>query len=181
MSTHTQIEALLARTALKDRTAFDELYSATSAKLLAVTLSVLGTRPAAEDAMQDAYVKIWTHAGRYQQNGLSPMTWMITIARNTAIDRLRRRRSTADIDDVGAALPASDPGPEDLAIASSQAQRLADCLDALPEDRAEAIRGAYLNGLSYADLAEALDRPINTIRTWLRRGLISLRECMSDD
>lgn len=182
MTTPQDIEALLARVALRDRAAFEALYDATSARLMAVTLGVLRTRPAAEDAMQDAFVKIWTHADRYQVNGLSPMTWLITIARNTAIDRLRRQRGeSADIGDLEATLASPDPGPERQAIAASDAARLARCLDDLPEDRAAAIRGAYLHGQSYADLARAFDTPLNTMRTWLRRGLAALRECMSDD
>lgn len=183
MTTPQDIEALLARVALRDRAAFEALYDATSARLMAVALGVLKTRPAAEDAMQDAFVKIWTHADRYQVNGLSPMTWLITIARNTAIDRLRRQRGgdTADIGDMEAVLASPNPGPERHAIAASDAARLARCFDELPEDRAAAIRGAYLHGQSYVELAERFETPLNTMRTWLRRGLAALRECMSDD
>ncbi len=182
MTTPQDIEALIARVALRDRAAFDALYEATCGRLMAVTLSVLKSRAAAEDAMQDAYVKIWTNAGKYQVNGLSPMTWLITIARNTAIDRLRRQRGQAtDIDDLEATLATTAPGPEQMAIAASAAARLADCFDTLPQDRADAIRGAYLQGQSYAELADIFETPVNTMRTWLRRGLIALRECMSDD
>lgn len=181
MTAPQEIEELIARVALRDRAAFEELYDATSARLMAVALGVLRTRPAAEDAMQDAFVKIWTHAGRYQVNGLSPMAWLVTIVRNTAIDRLRRRRAGAtDLGDLEATLASSDPGPERHAIAASDAARLAACFDELPKDRAAAIRGAYLEGRSYAELAEAFNTPLNTMRTWLRRGLAALRECMSD-
>jgi RNA polymerase sigma-70 factor (ECF subfamily) len=88
-----QLEDLIARTALRDRAAFSALYDATAGKLHAVALRVLGDRAAAEDAVQDTYVKIWRNAERYAVTGHSPMTWLITIARNTAIDRLRGRRS----------------------------------------------------------------------------------------
>ena len=182
MTRPQDIEALLARVALRDRAAFEELYDATSGRLMAVALGVLKTRPAAEDAMQDTFVKIWTHAGRYRSNGLSPMTWLITIARNTAIDRLRRERgATTEIGDMEATLASPAPGPDRHAIAASDAARLAGCFDELPADRAAAIRGAYLEGRSYADLAQAFNTPLNTMRTWLRRGLAALRECMSDD
>jgi RNA polymerase sigma factor (sigma-70 family) len=182
MTTPQDIEALLARVALRDRAAFEALYDATSARLMAVALSILKTRPAAEDAMQDSFVKVWTHAGRYQANGLSPMTWLITIVRNSAIDRLRRQKGDgSDIGELEAVLASADPGPERHAIAASDAARLRACFDELPEDRAGAIRGAYLEGRSYAELAETFDTPLNTMRTWLRRGLAALRECMSDD
>ncbi|QUJ75360.1 sigma-70 family RNA polymerase sigma factor [Sulfitobacter albidus] len=175
-----QIEELIGRTALNDRAAFDALYDATSAKLFGTCLRVLNNRAAAEDAMQDSFVKIWQNAGRYQANGLSPMTWLITIARNTAIDRLRATRGGhQDIDTPGLELAASGPTPEQSAVAASEAQRLVGCLDQLAEDRGAAVRGAYIEGATYADLAERFSVPLNTMRTWLRRGLMALRECMS--
>ena len=174
-----EIEQLIARVALKDRKAFEELYDRVSAKLFGVCLRVLNKRAAAEDAMQDSFVKIWNNADRYHVNGLSPMTWLITIARNTAIDRLRaRKKGHQDIDTPGLALVAPGPSPEQSAIAASEASRLSDCLDTLDADRGAAIRGAYLDGETYADLAQRFDVPLNTMRTWLRRGLIALRECM---
>ncbi len=175
-----EIEALIARVAMGDRAAFEELYDRSSAKLLGVCLRVLSKRAAAEDAMQDTYVKIWNNADRYRANGLSPMTWLITIARNTSIDRLRARRAGhQNIDTPGLELAAPGPSPEDMAVAGSEAQKLVHCLGTLEPDRAEAVRGAYLDGDTYADLAERFQVPLNTMRTWLRRGLIALRECMS--
>ncbi|WP_300032069.1 sigma-70 family RNA polymerase sigma factor [uncultured Roseobacter sp.] len=178
--TRKKIEKLIARTALRDRTAFNALYDATSGKLFAVCLRVLNDRGAAEDAMQDAFVKIWNNADRYKVNGLSPMTWLITIARNTAIDRLRARRSGhVDVDAVETVLIAPGPSPEQAAIAASEAKKLVKCLDGLDENKGEAVRGAYIDGQSYAELADRFDVPLNTMRTWLRRGLMALRECMS--
>ena len=175
-----EIEALIARVALGERAAFEDLYDRTSAKLFGICLRVLNKRAAAEDAMQDTYVKIWNNADRYRANGLSPMTWLITIARNTSIDRLRaRRKGHQDVDTPGLELVAPGPSPEDSAVAASEASRLTGCLDTLDPDRAAAVRGAYLDGQSYADLASRFDVPLNTMRTWLRRGLIALRECMS--
>ena len=174
-----KIEKLIARTALRDKTAFEALYDATSAKLFAVCLRILSDKAAAEDAMQDAYVKIWNNAGRYKANGLSPMTWLITIARNTAIDRVRARRAGHQDLGVETVLAAPGPSPEQSAVAASEAKKLVRCLDGLEEKRGEAVRGAYIDGQSYADLAERFGVPLNTMRTWLRRGLIALRECMS--
>jgi RNA polymerase sigma-70 factor (ECF subfamily) len=176
-----EIERLIARVALQDREAFDTLYERVGGKLFAVCLRVLTKRAAAEDAMQDTFVKIWKNADRYQANGLSPMTWLITIARNTAIDRLRaRRKGHQDIDTPGLELAAPGPSPEQAAVAASEAARLSDCLDRLEEDRGAALRGAYLEGETYKDLASRFNVPLNTMRTWLRRGLIALRECMSE-
>ncbi len=175
-----KVEKLIGKVALRDRAAFDGLYEATSAKLFGVCLRVLNDKAAAEDAMQDTYVKIWNNADRYQANGLSPMTWLITIARNTSIDRLRAKKSgNTDFDSVESTLVAPGLTPEQSAVAASEARKLQKCLDGLEKDRAAAVRGAYLDGKSYAELASRFDVPLNTMRTWLRRGLMSLRECMS--
>jgi RNA polymerase sigma-70 factor (ECF subfamily) len=173
------LEHLISRCALGDRAAFAALYDATSAKLYAVCARVLGQDHAAEDAMQDAYVKIWAHAGRYRVTGHAPMTWLITIARNTAIDRLRARRLHRDIEDYHEGIAAPGGDPESVALARSEAGRIQRCLEELEQDRRAAITGAYLDGLSYAELAARAGIPLNTMRTWLRRGLVALRECMS--
>jgi RNA polymerase sigma-70 factor (ECF subfamily) len=175
----TEIDRLIAQIVLGDRVAFSSLYDATSGKLFAVCLRVLKQRAAAEDALQDTYVKIWKNAGRYQVTGHSPMTWLIMIARNTAIDRLREGKPTQDIDDYSTQLFASGPTPEQSAIASADAKQILRCFDELDADHSNAIKGAYLDGNSYKDLAVRFDVPLNTMRTWLRRGLTALRECMS--
>ncbi len=181
MTTHgrDEIEALIAEVALSDRAAFSRLYDATSGKLFAVCLRVLRERAAAEDSMQEAYVKIWNNAGRYQVTGHSPMSWLITIARNTAIDRLRARRSDRDVADFSERIAATGPDPEQSAVAASEAGRIGQCLDELDADRRAAIVGAYLRGETYQQLSDRFGVPLNTMRTWLRRGLAALRECMS--
>lgn len=180
--TPQDIEKLILRTADEDRAAFDALYAATSAKLFGVTLRVLTDRAAAEDALQDIYVKVWRSADKYRVNGLSPMTWLITIARNTAIDRLRTRRASggADMDEAAEVADAA-PGPEAQAVASSERARIAACLATLDADKADAVRRAYLFGDSYQELAAYYDVPLNTIRTWLRRSLLKLRTCLSHE
>lgn len=172
------IEALIARVALNDRDAFSILYDATSAKLFGVCLRVLNDRAAAEEALQDIYVKVWNRAGRYRVTGHSPMTWLITVARNTAIDRLRKApRETDGLDDLAVAAPG--PDGEESAIAAGEARRIRECMDELEADRAAAVRAVYLEGRSYAEMAERYSVPLNTMKTWLRRSLISLKECLS--
>ncbi|WP_341349651.1 sigma-70 family RNA polymerase sigma factor [Cognatiyoonia koreensis] len=162
-----------------DREAFSRLYDATSGKLFSVCLRVLKQRDVAEDAMQDAYVKIWKNAGRYNVTSYSPMSWLIAIARNSAIDRLRKQKPTQDIDDYIHHFAATGPTPEQSAVASSEVKRIMGCLDELETDRRDAIKGAYLDGETYKDLSARFNIPLNTMRTWLRRGLANLRECMS--
>ncbi|MCF3935399.1 sigma-70 family RNA polymerase sigma factor [Acuticoccus sp. M5D2P5] len=173
------IEDLIARTALGDRNAFGRLYDATAAKLLAVCLRVLKNRDEAEDALQEVFVKIWNNADRYQVNGHSPMTWLITIARNAAIDRLRARRTHDDLADVHHRLVAPGADPEHTAVATSEAARMTVCLHELEENRRKAVTGAYFDGKTYQELADTFEIPLNTMRTWLRRSLAKLKECMS--
>lgn len=178
VTTREELEGWIAQVALGNRAAFSSLYGATSAKLFGVCLSVLKDRGEAEEVLQEVYVRLWRNAGRYQANGLSPMTWLITIARNAAIDRLRRRPVASVTLDAVAEPPDRAPGPEGTAIARSEAREVQRCMEELEDRRATAVRGAYLEGKSYSDLADLLDVPLNTIRTWLRRSLIQLRECL---
>lgn len=179
MATLHDIEGMIARMAMGDRGALSSLYAATSGKLFGVLLRVLDDRAEAEDALQETYVKVWHNAGRYRSNGLSPMTWLITVARNHAIDRLRARRSrkTTGVEELA---EIADPGmnPEEAVMASSLRGRIGVCLQALPPDRADAVCRAYLLGEAYADLAARHRVPLNTMRTWLRRSLLKLRECL---
>ncbi|MEM6729565.1 MAG: sigma-70 family RNA polymerase sigma factor [Pseudomonadota bacterium] len=184
MASRDDIEEYLARIALGERAAFDALYEATSAKLFGICLRVLNDRAAAEEALQDALVRIWERADRYRVNGLSPMTWLITVTRNLAIDRLRARRSVAGgvANSAGEealdALADAGPTPEEAAIGASEGARLRACLKTLPEDRGEAVVRAYMVGETYQELATRFDVPLNTMRTWLRRALISLKDCL---
>ncbi|WP_394153998.1 sigma-70 family RNA polymerase sigma factor [Loktanella salsilacus] len=182
MTSLTEIEDMIARMAIGDRAAFDGLYAATSAKLFGVCLRVLGNRAEAEDALQEAFVKIWRNADRYRVNGLSPMTWLITVTRNHSVDRVRARKAKMNAGmDKAADVADAAPGPEALAIAASDRGRIVDCMAQLDPDKAGAVRRAYLEGDTYQELADHYDVPLNTVRTWLRRSLLKLRECLSHD
>lgn len=172
------ISELISRVSLRDRAAFDALYASTSAKLFGVCLRVLGNRTEAEDALQDIYVKIWNKADRFAVAGTSPISWLVAVARNHCIDRLRaRKRVSTDLDEASdIAEPSANP--EQSAIAAGEARRLIDCLDQLDAARASAVRGAYLNGDSHELLAQRHKVPLNTMRTWLRRSLLKLKECL---
>ena len=141
---------------------------------------MLGNQAEAEDALQDVFVKIWRNADRYQVNGLSPMTWLITIARHLSMDRLRARKTATGAGlDEASELPSAAPGPETLAIAASDQVQIVGCMQELDPDKADAVRRADLEGETYQELATRYDVPLNSIRTWLRRNLIKLRECLS--
>nr|WP_321462455.1 sigma-70 family RNA polymerase sigma factor [uncultured Cohaesibacter sp.] len=172
------ISDLILRVALRDRSAFSALYEATSAKLFGICLRVLKDRAEAEEALQEAYVKVWNNASRFSITANSPISWLAAIARNNAIDRLRARRpETVELDEeLGGA--DETPDPERLVMSSETGARISACLDELEANRADAVRGAYLDGYSYQELAEQFSVPLNTMRTWLRRSLMSLRKCL---
>lgn len=174
-----EISALIARTALRDRAAFRDLYGRTSAKLFGVVLRILKDRAEAEEALQEVYVKIWQRADRYVEGSYSPISWLVAVARNHALDVLRARKPVSE--DIDLALDVADgsPSPEQASIDSGERGRIDSCLDTLEADKADCVRGAYLDGFSYEDLAKRHNVPLNTMRTWLRRSLIRLRECLS--
>ncbi len=174
-----EIADLIARCALRDRQAFRDLYARTSAKLYGVTLRILKDRSEAEEALQEVYVKIWQRADRYVPSGYSPISWLVAVARNHSLDVLRARKPQSE--DIDLALDVADagPDPEKAAMASGERSRIDTCLGQLDTDRADAVRGAYLDGYSYEELAERHNVPLNTMRTWLRRSLMKLRECLT--
>ena len=179
MTDRDHIEELIGKVSLGDRSAFAALYDATSGKLFAVCLRVLKNKSEAEDTLQDVYLRIWNKADRYATTGHSPMTWLITVARNLAIDHLRARK-TGNVDlDTSGELVEKSPGPEATSIAASEQRRISACFEELQQDRADAVRAAYLDGETYQTLADRYDVPLNTMRTWLRRSLMALKECLS--
>ena len=160
-----------------DRVALRSLYEAVAPKLLGIILRILQDRGAAEDALQEVFVRIWQRAGRYDPQAGAPMPWLVTIARNQAIDRFRQDKSarlTQVEDGVLERLADQQDGETDLA----QRDALTNCLDRVEPPQRECIVLAYCEGWSREELAARYDCPVNTVKTWLRRGLISLRGCL---
>ncbi|MDB6452612.1 sigma-70 family RNA polymerase sigma factor [Falsirhodobacter sp. 20TX0035] len=174
------MDQLLLRMAAGERAAFRALYPLASPKLFGVCLRMLRDRAEAEDALQEIFTRIWTRSHRYDPDKAPAMIWMIAVARNLCIDRLRARpRDARPDDDAASAVADPSPSAEARIIARGEADRFRLCLNTLGADHAQAVRGAYLDGLSYEDLARRHAIPLNTLRSWLRRGLQKLRECMS--
>jgi len=178
--TPDEISKLLARVALRDRRAFDSLYEHTSGKLFGVSLRLLKDRAEAEDALQEIYLKVWQRADSYALSQASAISWLVAIARNHSIDRLRSRKQSEELDENTMSVADDAPTPEASAIAGSEHAKVEECLERLEEARAAAVRGAYLDGYSYQELAERFAIPLNTMRTWLRRSLLKLRECREE-
>ena len=179
MLTPADLVDLLAATAKGDQAAFERLYEATRAKLYGVVLRILRRHDLADEVVQETYLKIWGSAGQYNAAVASPITWMATIARNRPID-LVRKRSEASIEEEPEAMDVAAELPNPLAARemSEDLQRLMRCVDKLEPDRQQLVMLAYYNGLSREQLAAKLAKPVNTIKTWLRRSLIEIRECL---
>lgn len=173
------LDAQLERAGRGDRRAFEDLYRLSSAKLFAVCLRILPRRQEAEDALQDAYLTIWQRASRYDADRGPAIAWLTVIARNAAIDRLRKRRTPAAISAEGDEVV--DPAPlADLGlIAREDDARLAASLDGLDPADAEFLRTAFLGGLTYADLAKRDCLPLGTVKSRICRALLKLRERMT--
>lgn len=172
------VAELISRIALRDRSAFATLYDETSAKLFGICLRILRDRAEAEEALQEIYVKIWQRSDRFATGHATAMAWLAAVARNHSIDVLRTRRPVSS--DIDEAYDLADDGvdPERAAVLKSEGREIETCMEELEPNRAQAVRGAYVEGLSYQELAERYDVPLNTMRTWLRRSLMRLRECL---
>ena len=179
MTTTAHLDEMIARTAMGSRADFEKLYKATSAKLFGICIRILNNESEAEEVLQEVYVKVWRSADKYASGNASPISWLAAIARNTSIDRYRRRKPEyADIDE--AEVIADDaPSPEANAVLSNEVDRLNGCMAQLKDRHADAVKNVYLGGWTYEEAAMKLDVPLNTVKTWIRRSLISLRECMN--
>ena len=171
--------SLLGRVAARDRTAFDRLYAATSAKLYGIVLRILVRRELADEALQDVYVRVWQRAADFDPARASPITWMAAIARNRALDEVRRVRPVS----IEEAPEVMDMATEDVSAfeqlaASEEARRLRRCLEALEPERRQIVLLAFYNGLSREELGTRFGRPAGTIKTWIHRSLAQLRVCL---
>jgi RNA polymerase sigma-70 factor (ECF subfamily) len=175
-SEKTSLPALLEGTARGDRQAFRTLYEAAAPKLFGVILRILTDRAAAEDVLQETFVRIWQKAERYQPDAGPPMPWLTAIARNRAIDRIRagrmERSRTADDDDVLNRIAAPSAGDPVMREA------LRRCLGGLDEESRKTVLLAYCSGYSREELAERFGRPVGTVKTILHRSLKLLKACL---
>jgi RNA polymerase sigma-70 factor, ECF subfamily len=174
-----QLDALMAGVARGDEAAFAELYQVTSAKLYGVALRILRSKEAAEDVVQDSFFKVWERAGDFDPKLAAPVTWMVAIVRNRALDELRRRgsRPSADVAELDE-LPGDDEHPIEAIGRQEDFARLIRCLEGLEPDKRQMVRLAYLDGFSREALAKRFDRPEGTIKTWLHRSLALLKGCL---
>jgi RNA polymerase sigma-70 factor, ECF subfamily len=179
MLMQTELVWLISAVGKGDQAAFERLYDATRAKLYGVLLRILGRPEIAEEVMQEIYLKVWKMAGQFDPTIASPITWMVAMARNRAIDIVRKRREVSIEDEAEAmAVPADTPAPLARREMTEELRRLLSCLGKLDPEKQRIVLLAYYSGWSRDQLARKLDIPVNTIKTWLRRSLLEIRECM---
>jgi RNA polymerase sigma-70 factor (ECF subfamily) len=178
--TRDELSVALGRTGLGDRAAFRIVYEATSAKLLGVCLRILADRQLAEDVLQDIYLTVWRKAGTFDPSRASPITWLVTIARNRSIDRLRSAapmRRTTPVEDAHD-LADDAPLASDTLEHTDEVKRLNVCLGELEDKVRGVIRTAFMEGVTYDTLAQRENVPLGTMKSWIRRGLLRLRTCL---
>lgn len=187
MTDDATLHTLLGRVALQDRAALHALYKASAGRLLAVAARILDDRGAAEDVLQDTFLTVWTRAPQFPALRTSPLAWLTSIARNRAIDVLRKRKPEAPLswhdaegneqqhdvrDETGSPLEQ---------LLSRQADGLlGDCLGKIDAEPRAALKLAYFDGLTHEQLAARIGRPLGTVKAWVRRSLLQLRDCMGE-
>ena len=177
-----KLAALLARSGLGDKNAFATLYDMTKSKLFAVSLRIVRERHIAEEALQDSFVNIWNNASRYAVTKSAPMTWMSAIVRNRSLDIVRRPRLEVQDEEEFFTLNLEDAslGPQDQLTQSRDVAQVEICLKGLEADQRQTISLAFFHGLSHSELSVHLKKPLGTIKTHIRRGLLKLKDCLGD-
>jgi RNA polymerase sigma factor (sigma-70 family) len=182
-----ELAQLLARSGLGDRQAFAQLYQRSSSHLFAVVLRIQRDRALAEDLLQDVYVAVWKAAAGFDAARSQPLTWLTAIARNRAIDSLRRaaaqpqtapRVGTDDDEAPDEGPPDEQPGPLDLLQRASDQRELTRCMQDLSAPQRQSVALAFFDGLSHAEVASQLRQPLGTVKSWVRRALAALRSCL---
>jgi RNA polymerase sigma-70 factor (ECF subfamily) len=177
-ATKRDLVEAMSRVATGDRAAFATLYSATSAKLFGVVVRILKRRDLAEEVLQDVYLQVWRRAADYDPTIASPITWLVTIARNKALDQSRRGTMTSLDESPELLQIPSDADPLADQERQQERQRLQACLDRLEPERSEIVRLAYTHAMTREEIAARINRPVSTVKTWLRRSLAHLKDCL---
>ncbi|MCW3478713.1 sigma-70 family RNA polymerase sigma factor [Neisseriaceae bacterium JH1-16] len=171
---------LLARTALGERKAFAKLYKLAAPRLLGILLRYVRQRSLAEELLQDCFIEIWNHAPDYLPARGAPMAWMGRIARNRAIDALRQ--SPVELSSDALELPeqaaAASEEPVNLLASRDQTKTLADCLRHLPAAQRQSVVLSYFYGQSHNQIAAVLGSPLGSVKSWITRAIVHLRECV---
>jgi RNA polymerase sigma-70 factor (ECF subfamily) len=173
-----ELVSLLEKAAAEDRASLRTLYEYTSAKLYGICLRLLRDEAEAQEVLQEVYLTVWRRAASFDASRASPITWLATIARNRSIDRLRTHQVPTEDLRAAANIPDGSPSSFQVLETKEDASRLRSCLEELETRTRTAIRAAFFDGATYPELADREGVPLPTMKSWIRRGLISLRGCL---
>jgi len=167
--------ALLLRCAAKEPHALEQLYALVAPLLFGLLTRMLRRRAVAEEALQDVFVSIWQRAGQYRSERGNALAWMIGIARYRAIDLLRHER--------GAPVLMPEPADSEPTVELAEAppapgERIEHCLGRLSREQQQCLQFAYINGRTHQEISQLTGNPLGTVKSWIRRALVSLRECL---
>lgn len=169
---------LMAAIVLRDRSAFSAFYDRHSPLVFAICLRVLRDRAAAEDALVDIFEEIWEKADRFSASRGSPVTYLITLSRSRAIDRLRSRPKDATSNPAMHDAAATGPSPLGQTLTEETRVVVVSALQQLEPDQREAIECSFYEGLSHSEIADKLNKPLGTVKSYIRMGLIQLRQSL---
>jgi RNA polymerase sigma-70 factor (ECF subfamily) len=172
------VDALVGRVAVGDRDAFSRLYDVVSPSVYGVARRVVRDPERAEDVAQDVFLEVWRKAPSYDDARGSARTWILTITHRRAVDAVRRNESQKKYDGQANVDEVTREEPLDGLIQAEEHSAVRDCLDTLTELQLESVRLAYFNGYTYPEVATLLEKPLPTIKTRMRDGLIRLRDCL---
>ncbi|MCW3475454.1 sigma-70 family RNA polymerase sigma factor [Limobrevibacterium gyesilva] len=179
MRAEAELTDLLASVARGDRAALRAIYVRQSTRLFGIAMAILRDRSSAADVLQDAFLKVWERARQFDAARGSAEAWLAAIVRHAALDVARTRGREVASDDPNLGDSAIDPDALEALMASESGARLRDCLGRLEAKNRQGIVLAFVHGLSHPEIAAKLDAPLGTVKAWIRRGLLSLRECLS--
>ena len=179
MASETDLTDLLARVANGDKAALRAIYVRQSTRLFGIAMAILRDRTIAADVLQDAFLKIWERARQFDASRGNAEVWIAAIVRYAALDVARTRGREIPSDDPNLGDGAIDPDALDNLLASEAGKRLRECLARLEPRNRQGIILAFVNGLSHPEVAARLDQPLGTVKSWIRRGLLALKECMA--
>lgn len=174
-----ELEALLSRCAAGDRSALEILYTRVAPILLAVLMRILRRRDAAEDALQDVFVSVWQRARQFDPIRGRALAWLVSMARYRAIDMQRSARPAVALNDASALEPQlQSEGPLDASEMLGAGALLLRCLEQIAAPQRHCLMLAYHEGLTHSEIARAVNEPLGTVKSWVRRSLLALRKCL---
>jgi RNA polymerase sigma-70 factor, ECF subfamily len=174
----SDVDLLVGRVALGDAQAFEALYDELSSAVFGLARRVVRDPARAEDVTQEVFLEVWRKAARFDSTLGKAKTWVMTIAHRRAVDAVRRSESAKRQDNHAAADEVTHDEPADAVIAAEEHGAVRECLETLTELQLESVRLAYFNGYTYNEVATLLEKPLPTIKTRMRDGLIRLRDCL---